>query len=118
MGSLSFLSSPSCCHLVNARAEYLFDVNERISSLSSNFLRRLDPADLESPPLNDPSGLHAERTRVYDSAAGTTLWEFCGKKTVFWKLCESSVLPPQNFSGNREQIPLAIYLLQRKIASL
>jgi hypothetical protein len=98
------------------RAEYLFDVNDHISS--SNFLRRPDPAGEPTKPLNDPSGLHAERTRVDDSDVGRRFWEFCGKKTVFWKLCESSVLPPQNFSGNREQIPLAIYLLQRKIASL
>jgi len=31
--------------------------NEHISSLSSNFLRRLDPADLESPPNHSTTPL-------------------------------------------------------------
>ncbi len=95
----------------STRDEYLFDAERTHLFLVEQFpeTTRRSRSGEPAKPLNDPSGLHAERTRVYDSAARTTLWEFCGKKTVFWKLCESSVLPSQNFSGNREQIPLAIY---------
>jgi hypothetical protein len=43
---------------------------------------------------------------------------FCGKKSLFWQLCESSYFRCQNFSANGAQIPLAIFQLQRKISSL